>query len=64
MSNITEQVLRQVEQAKPCANDLLRGWQAAETGFPYDRAEDGDWQMGWRLWHAEHGGKRSSHAWH
>jgi hypothetical protein len=57
-------VLRQVDQAKPCANDLLRGWHDAEKGFPYDRAESADWQMGWRLWHDEYGRQRSSHSWH
>jgi len=58
------QVLKQIDARQPCANDLLRGWHAAEADFPYDHTECSDWQMGWRLWHAEHGGRRTSHAWH
>lgn len=58
------QVLKQIDQRHPCANDLLRGWHDAEVGVEFQAAESQDWQMGWRLWHAEHGGRRSSHAWH
>jgi hypothetical protein len=56
--------LRQISQRHPDANDLLRGWHAAEAGFAYDRSETDDWQMGWRLWHQEHGQARSSHTRH
>ena len=49
--------LKQVEQRHPNTNDLLRGWNDAEIGIPYSRNETSDWQMGWTLWHHEHGGR-------
>ena len=58
------QVLKQVESRRPCVNDMLRGWHDAEMGVEYSAHETEDWQMGWRLWHHEHGGQRSSHSWH
>jgi hypothetical protein len=58
------QVLKQVEQRRPCANDMLRGWHDAERGVEFSPNETDDWQLGWRLWNHEHGGRRSSHSWH
>jgi hypothetical protein len=57
-------VLKRVDAARPCANDLLRGWHDAEAGVEYQQSETEDWQLGWRLWNAEHGGRRSGHSWH
>ena len=61
---LEQPALRQVSRRHPNANDMLRGWHAAERASPYDRTETADWQMGWRLWHQEHGQARSSRAWH
>jgi len=61
---MTKDHLKEIDAKKPKANDLVRGWHDAEMGVDYQDHESEDWQMGWRLWHHEHGGKRSSSTWH
>lgn len=61
---ITQSNLKELEKKQPLVNDLLRGWTDAEAGVEHHRDETEDWKLGWRLWHHEHGQKRSSHAWH
>jgi hypothetical protein len=48
-------VLKRVSEARPCANDLLRGWHDAEAGIPYQRTETEDWKTGWTLWYHQEG---------
>jgi hypothetical protein len=61
---ITPSTLRELEKKQPIVNDLLRGWGDAELGVEFHEEETEDWKLGWRLWHEEHGQKRSSHAFH
>jgi hypothetical protein len=61
---MTKDHLKEIDRKKPAANDFLSGWDAAEAGIGYHREASSDWQMGWRLWHHEHGAKRSSSSWH